>query len=75
MTDNVALAYPWIGGKPYETPDARTEDPVSHWGGELAVRVAMADVETIDTAIESTCAAFVGNLRATAAQRAAKPNC
>ena len=71
MTDTVALTHPWIGGKPFEAPNARTEDLISPWNGELVARVAMADAESIDAAIESARAAFVDNLRATAAQRAA----
>ena len=67
MTDAVALTHPWIGGKPFEAPNARTEDLISPWNGELVARVAMADDESIDAAIESARAAFVDNLRATAA--------
>ena len=33
MTDTVALTHPWIGGKPFEAPNARTEDLISPWNG------------------------------------------
>ena len=71
MTEDVSTTWPWIDGKPHETPDAKTEDLTSPWDGELVSRVAMTDAATIDTAIASARAAFEANLQVTPAERAA----
>ena len=67
----MTTAYPWIDGAAYETPDARIEELRSPWDGKLVARIAMADADTIDTAIGSARRAFASNLRAAPAQRAA----
>ena len=69
MTDT-QITYPWIDGKTFEIPDARTEDLTSPWDGELVARVAMADAETIDAAIASARKAFESNLHVSPAERA-----
>ena len=71
MTEDIATTWPWIDGKPFETPDAKTEDLRSPWDDALVARVAMADAATIDAAIASARAAFEANLRVTPAERAA----
>lgn len=71
MADSTETTYPWIGGKPHPTPDARTEDLCSPWDDSLVFRVAMADADTIDAAIASCRQAYLDNLGVTPAQRAA----
>ncbi len=70
MTDNIHTTWPWIGGRPHPTPEAKTEDLTSPWDGELVSRVAMADAATIDAAIASAREAFEANLHVTPAERA-----
>ena len=70
MSDEIQTTWPWIDGKPYPTPNAKTEDLRSPWNDELVFRVAMANSDTIDAAIASARSAFEENLNVTPAERA-----
>jgi acyl-CoA reductase-like NAD-dependent aldehyde dehydrogenase len=69
MLDN-PIAYPWIDGNPHNFKNARVEDLLSPWDGTLVSRIAMADKDIINIAIDSARAAFLANLHITPAERA-----